>query len=240
MIFFRRKKEEKQLNCGAVIVAAGNSTRMGEDKILISLEEEPVIVHSIRALQLSPWISEIVVVTRQDLIVLVAQLCKDFGFDKVTKVVAGGASRLHSVRIGTLEFTSDPVLIAIHDGARPFVSLEVIETVVRKASECGAAAPSIALNDTIKQVKDGFVENTVDRETLRAVQTPQVFEADFLRAALQKALEDGAQVTDDCSVVERLGMRVALVQGDPFNIKLTTQADLILARGILQERLERL
>ena len=209
---------------------------MGEDKILIPLEEEPVIVHTVRALELAPQITEIVVVTRQDLIVPVAQLCQDYGFEKVRKVVAGGASRLHSVRIGTLELSRGLELIAIHDGARPFVPQDVIEQVIRKAGECGAAAPAVPINDTVKEVREGLVERTVDRTMLRAVQTPQVFDAGLIRAALQKALDDGAEVTDDCSVVERLGMRVALTPGDPFNLKLTTPEDLILARGILEGR----
>ena len=141
MALFRRTKKPAEPRCGAVVVAAGSSTRMGEDKILIPLEEEPVIVHTVRALELAPQITEIVVVTRQDLIVPVAQLCQDYGFEKVRKVVAGGASRLHSVRIGTLELSRDLELIAIHDGARPFVTQDVIEQVIRKAGECGAAAP---------------------------------------------------------------------------------------------------
>lgn len=236
MALFRRTKKPAEPRCGAVVVAAGNSTRMGEDKILIPLEEEPVIVHTVRALELAPQITEIVVVTRQDLIVPVAQLCQDYGFEKVRKVVAGGASRLHSVRIGTLELSRDLELIAIHDGARPFVTQDVIEQVIRKAGECGAAAPAVPINDTVKEVRDGLVERTVDRTMLRAVQTPQVFDAGLIRAALQKALDDGAEVTDDCSVVERLGMRVALTPGDPFNLKLTTPEDLILARGILEGR----
>lgn len=236
MAWFRRTKKPAEPRCGAVVVAAGSSTRMGEDKILIPLEEEPVIVHTVRALELAPQITEIVVVTRQDLIVPVAQLCQDYGFEKVRKVVAGGASRLHSVRIGTLELSRDLELIAIHDGARPFVTQDVIEQVIRKAGECGAAAPAVPINDTVKEVREGLVERTVDRTMLRAVQTPQVFDAGLIRAALQKALDDGAEVTDDCSVVERLGMRVALTPGDPFNLKLTTPEDLILARGILEGR----
>lgn len=236
MAWFRRTKKPAEPRCGAVVVAAGSSTRMGKDKILIPLEEEPVIVHTVRALELAPQITEIVVVTRQDLIVPVAQLCQDYGFEKVRKVVAGGASRLHSVRIGTLELSRGLELIAIHDGARPFVPQDVIEQVIRKAGECGAAAPAVPINDTVKEVREGLVERTVDRTMLRAVQTPQVFDAGLIRAALQKALDDGAEVTDDCSVVERLGMRVALTPGDPFNLKLTTPEDLILARGILEGR----
>lgn len=238
MFWFKRKKKRERPLCGAVVAAAGSAVRMGEDKLLLPLGKEPVIVHTARALELSPLIEEIVVVTRPDLIVPVAQLCKDHGFTKVTKVVAGGATRLESVRLGTLELTCDPELIAVHDGARPFVTGEVIEAAVRKAQEYGAAAPAVAVTDTVKRVdENGLTAGGVDRSALRAVQTPQVFEEGLLRAALQKALDDGAEVTDDCAAVERLGMKVALTPGDRLNIKLTTPEDLILAQGILEGRM---
>ena len=237
MFWFKRKKKQKRPLCGAVVAAAGNAVRMGEDKLLLPLGDEPVIVHTVRALESSPLIEEIVVVTRPDLIVPVAQLCKDYGFSKVTKVVAGGATRLESVRQGTLELTRNPELIAVHDGARPFVTQEVIEAAVRRAQEYGAAAPAVEVTDTVKRVDEsGLTAGSVDRASLRAVQTPQVFEEGLLRAALQKALDDGAEVTDDCTVVERLGMKVALTPGDRLNIKLTTPEDLILARSILEGR----
>lgn len=237
MFWFKRKKKRERALCGAVVAAAGNAVRMGEDKLLLLLGGEPVIVHTVRALESSPLIGEIVVVTRPDLIVPVAQLCKDYGFAKVTKVVAGGATRLESVRLGTLELTRDPELIAVHDGARPFVTPAVIEAAVLRAKEYGAAAPAVAVTDTVKRVDaDGLTAGSVDRESLRAVQTPQVFEEGLLRAALQKALDDGAEITDDCAAVERLGMKVALTPGDRLNIKLTTPEDLILAQAILEGR----
>ena len=126
-------------------------------------------------------------------------------------------------------------LIAIHDAARPFASEDLIRTVISKASVAGAAAPAIAVKDTIKVARGGLVEYTPDRATLFAVQTPQVFDAALIRAALQKALDDGAEVTDDCSAVERLGMKVTLTEGDERNIKLTTPNDMLLAEMMLQE-----
>ena len=124
-------------------------------------------------------------------------------------------------------------LIAVHDGARPFVTQEVLEEVIRKAAECGAAAPAVPVTDTVKRAKDGVVEETLDRETLFAIQTPQVFEASLLKAALQKAAEEGVALTDDCGAVERLGMRISLTRGDRANLKLTTPTDLDLGLGIL-------
>ena len=125
------------------------------------------------------------------------------------------------------------VPIAVHDGARPFVTQEVLEEVIRKAAECGAAAPAVPVTDTIKRAKAGVVEETLDRETLFAIQTPQVFEASLLKAALQKAAEEGVTLTDDCGAVERLGMRISLTRGDRANLKLTTPTDLDLGLGIL-------
>ena len=236
MSIFRKKKKTARPLCAAVIAAAGSSSRMGEDKIMLPLDEEPVIVHTIRALEQCALISELVVVTREALLVPVAQLCQDYGFTKVTKVIRGGASRGESVHLGVKEITCDPVLIAIHDGARPLVTPEVAEQAILKAKECGAAAPALPLKDTVKQVRDGLVERTVDRSDLYAVQTPQVFDADLIRAALQKALEDRVELTDDCSAVERLGMKVALTGGSEENFKLTTPGDLLLARAVLERR----
>lgn len=239
MLWFKRKKKQERPLCGAVVAAAGSAVRMGEDKLLLPLDGEPVIVHTVRALENSPLISEIVVVTRQELIVPVAQLCKDYGLEKVTKVVAGGATRLESVRLGTLELTGDPELIAIHDGARPFVTPEVIEAAILRAGEYGAAAPAVELTDTVKLVgPDGLTAGMADRSALRAVQTPQVFQEGLIRGALQKALDDGAELTDDCSAVERLGKVVFLVEGEEENLKITTPVDLILAEAILKAREE--
>ena len=189
----------------------------------------PVIAHTLKAFEPLPEVDEVVVVTREDLVPEIAGLCKVFDLHKVSKVVRGGSSRAESARIGTLEAKPDAQLIALHDAARPFVSEQVIREAILKAAETGAAAPAIPVKDTIKVVHDGLVEYTPDRATLFAVQTPQVFDASLIRAALQKALDDNAEVTDDCSAVERLGMKVSLTTGDERNFKLTTPADLALA-----------
>ena len=126
-------------------------------------------------------------------------------------------------------------LIAIHDAARPFASENLIRTVILKAAETGAAAPAVPVKDTVKVAHNGVVESTPDRATLFAVQTPQVFDADLIRAALQKAMDDGAEITDDCSAVERLGMKVSLTEGEERNFKLTTPADLALAELLTSE-----
>lgn len=234
-MFWRRKQKKRQEPCcSAVVVAAGSSTRMGMDKLMLPLDETPVIVYTLRAVQAAPSVGEIILVTREDLIVPMSQLCQDYAISKVTKVVRGGASRTQSVRLGTLEVSGDAQVIAIHDGARPFVSVEVIERAVAQAMETGAAAPAVPVKDTIKVAHDGVVESTPDRACLFAVQTPQVFESSLIKAALQKALDDGLELTDDCAAVERLGMKVALTRGDERNIKLTTPEDLAVAQAILE------
>ena len=230
---FRKKKTE--VRCSAVVLAAGSSNRMGQDKIMLQIQGIPVIVHTLRALEAVSEVEEIVVVTREDLIPEIAGLCKVFGIQKVAKVVSGGASRAESSYIGVREVKAEATVVAVHDAARPFASAEVIKAVILKAAETGAAAPAIPVKDTIKVAHNGLIDHTPDRSTLFAVQTPQVFDADLLRAALQKAIDDNAVITDDCSAVERVGMKVSLTNGDERTIKLTTPADLALAEVIASE-----
>ena len=220
--------------CGAVIVAAGSASRMGGiDKVMAPLNGEPMIARTVRAFQNCDAISEIVVVTRQDLILPITSLCS--GMDKVQAVVAGGSSRQESVHLGLNALSDKCKLAAIHDGARPLISWQVIDRVVRAANTYGAAAPAIPVKDTIKVVQGGVVKETPDRASLQAVQTPQVFDFDILRGALKKAKQDGAQVTDDCSAVERIGLTVKIVEGEERNLKVTTPLDLKIAQLLLEE-----
>lgn len=220
--------------CGAVIVAAGSASRMGGiDKVMAPLNGEPMIARTVRAFQNCDAISEIVVVTREDLILPITSLCAQM--DKVKAVVAGGSSRQESVHLGLNALSDKCKLAAIHDGARPLISWQVIDRVVRAAHTYGAAAPAIPVKDTIKVVQGGVVKETPDRASLQAVQTPQVFDFDILRGALKKAKQDGAQVTDDCSAVERIGLTVKIVEGEERNLKITTPLDLKIAQLLLEE-----
>lgn len=232
---FGREKEHR-IFCTAVVPAAGSSTRMGEDKLLLPLGEIPVILRSLRALEDSPYITEIILVARGERIVLLSQLCRDAALTKVTKVVVGGESRTDSVLAGLREADPRAELIAIHDGARPLVTAEIIAAAVEKAAERGAAAPAVPVKDTVKRAVDGVVTATPDRAELFAVQTPQVFEHGLILGALEKAKQDGAALTDDCAAVERIGMPVCLTEGSYENIKLTTPEDLAVAEAILERR----
>ena len=221
--------------CGAVIVAAGSASRMGGiDKVMAPLKGEPMILHTVRAFQECDAIAEIVVVTRPDLILPITKLTN--AFDKVTAVVSGGASRQESVALGMNALSEKCELAAIQDGARPLVTWQLIDRVVRAAHSHHAAIPVIPVKDTIKVCNSALVVSTPDRSTLRAVQTPQVFDYDLLRGALKQAEIDGAEVTDDCSAVERLGMSVRTVEGDERNLKVTTPIDLKFAEMLMGEQ----
>ena len=225
--------------CSAVVVAAGQSARMGgEDKIFKLLDGVPVLARTLLALEACPAIHEIVVVTRQETLVSASQLCQDFGISKATQVILGGETRVHSVFAGLSAISPKAELAAIHDGARPFVTPALIAAAAETAARCGAAAPAVPLCDTVKFVADGVFTHTPERDSLRAVQTPQVFQAPLIRGALQKALEENWPITDDCSAVERLGMSVHFVEGLWENIKLTTPSDFAMAEGILRWRQE--
>ncbi len=220
--------------CGAVIVSAGNASRMGGiDKVMAQLKGEPMIVRTVRTFQDCDAISEIVIVTRPDLILPITGLCR--GMEKVKAVVAGGKSRQESVNLGLNALSKKVKLAAIQDGARPLVTWQVIDRVVRAAHTHGAAIPAVPVKDTIKVGNGGVIQSTPDRATLFAAQTPQVFDFDLLRGALKKAEQDGAVVTDDASAVEHLGMAVKIVEGDERNIKVTTPMDLKIAELLLEE-----
>ncbi len=231
------KRKSSGLNCSVVVVAAGTASRMqGIDKVLAPLGDVPILVRTLQVFQDCPDVAEIVVVTREDLLVEIGKICKAYLLDKVSKIVVGGAERVLSVRAGLREVDREAQLIAIHDAARPFLTQQVLKEVLDQAAASGAAAPAVPVNDTIKRAENAIVQETVDRSTLWAIQTPQVFQADLIRAAVEKACTDGAQVTDDCSAVERLGMKVVLTAGDRQNIKVTTPFDLMLGETILTQR----
>lgn len=234
---FGREPEETWF-CSAIIVAAGAASRMeGIDKILCTLGGEPLLVYTLTPFLESELVDEIVIVTREDLMVPIGTLCSQRGFDKVKRIVKGGETRTESVQAGLKETAKEADIIAIHDGARPFVTQEIIEEAIETARARSAAAPAIPVKDTIKRAVDGIVTETPDRSQLFAVQTPQVFAAPLIRVGIAKALEEKVALTDDCAAVERLGCPVALTEGDEENIKITTPADLLHGEAILAARM---
>lgn len=237
-MFGKKKRSVREGFCTAVVAAAGSGSRMGQDKIIMDFNGRPVIYYTLKSLDDCPLISEIVVVTREDLIQTIGGICEKEKLNKVSKIIRGGETRQESVFLGLSELSSDTELVAVHDGARPFAPQDMIAEVIRKARDCGAAAPAVPVTDTVKIAEDGVVVETPDRSKLFFVQTPQVFQTDLLRAALQDAIENGIELTDDCSAVERIGMKVSLTQGSAENIKLTRPADLELAEILISRGIE--
>jgi len=236
--FLKKMREARRPRCAALVVAAGTSQRMGGvNKLLHPLEGVPVLVRTLASFQVAENVDEIIVAAREEDILEISELCRTYGLSKCTKIIRGGESRVHSALLAALEASPDMELLAVHDGARPLVTPELVDRVVAAAGRCGAAAPAVAVKDTVKSVReDGAVEETLVRERLRAVQTPQVFQSSLLKAALQSALETEAAVTDDASAVEHLGKVVFLVEGEEENLKITTPMDLILAEAIVKAR----
>lgn len=238
MKLFDWHREKKRAMCAAVIVAAGSATRMqGIDKITAMLRGEPVIVHTVRAFQAASCIDEIIVVAREDKVTEISDLLAGYDFNKVRTVIPGGDTRMASVVAGLMATSKGTVLAAVQDGARPLVTPKVIKETVDMALSYHAAAPALPVKDTIKIVgATGRVEHTPDRENLRAVQTPQVFDRDLLLAAWERARKEKLQYTDDCSAMEGLGVHVYLTEGSEENIKITTPLDLKIAELIMDGR----
>lgn len=226
--------------CSAVVAAAGSSSRMGGvNKLLLPLEGVPVLAWTLRALDEAHLVDEIVVAAREEDLLAIGDLCRTYGIAKPVKIVCGGETRAVSVLAAAMECREGGAFIAVHDGARPLVEPALIDSVIQLAFRTNAAAPAVAVKDTIKVAAEGKVVSTLDRETLRAIQTPQVFDAALLRASLQAAVDGGIPITDDCSAVERIGKEIYLTDGSYENIKITTPEDLALAAAILQRREEK-
>ncbi|MGM9553044.1 MAG: 2-C-methyl-D-erythritol 4-phosphate cytidylyltransferase [Faecousia sp.] len=220
--------------CTAVIVAAGSAQRMcGIDKMMTPLGGVPLLLRTVRALGASEKITDIIIVTRKELMQEARALCEQDA-QRICTVVAGGSSRAESVLRGLEAVPTE--LVAIHDGARPLVTVRVIEETIAAAAQYGAAAPAIPVHDTIKVAQNGIVAQTPERSTLFAVQTPQVFRTETIRTALQVALAKNLPLTDDCSAMEAAGYSVHLTAGEEENLKITVPSDLILAEAILKRR----
>lgn len=221
--------------CTAILVAAGDSSRMqGIDKVMEPVGGVPMLLRTAQAVAASVCIDALVIVTREDLLPRTEAMCSALA--KPVTVVSGGMSRAESVLCGLRAVPQETRLVAIHDGARPLVSVSVIDAAIRMAAATGAAAPAVALHDTVKVAHDGIVSYTPDRATLFAVQTPQVFDKGKILAALLDAMAQGLPLTDDCSAAEAAGMQVTLTDGSEENLKITTPTDLILAEAILKRR----
>lgn len=230
------RKIKREPFCSAVILASGSSSRAGKDKIFSDLCGMPALVYTLRAFERCACVREIILVVRQEKLEEAAALCERYAIEKVVKIICGGETRAHSALAGISEVSRKARLIAIHDGARPLVTDDLITEVVHSAYLYKAAAPALPVNDTLKSIKGSFMTRTLSREETVAVQTPQVFYADLIKAALTDAVARELPITDDCSAVELFGVKSRLIPGSEDNLKLTTPIDFIVAEAILEKR----
>ncbi|GHV33497.1 2-C-methyl-D-erythritol 4-phosphate cytidylyltransferase [Clostridia bacterium] len=239
MGLFSRKKNKVRVRpyTAAVISAAGSSSRMGgTDKLFAKLLGIPVIAHTLLAFERSDAISEIVIASSEQNILPIGDICREFDIKKVTHVLRGGATRMESVYTALLNVSGKAEYAAIHDGARPLVTTELIDSVAACAHKNGAAIPVVPLKDTIKLLKNGVAVSTPNRADYGAAQTPQVFQLGIIKGAMTRALEQKLELTDDASALERLGMRIQTVAGSLDNIKITTPEDLAVAEALYANR----
>ncbi|WLR50939.1 2-C-methyl-D-erythritol 4-phosphate cytidylyltransferase [Bacillus tianshenii] len=218
-----------------VIPAAGQGKRMqaGRNKQLIDLMGKPIIAHTLEVFQNDAWCRAIVLVVQPDELDAMQDIVSRFNITKVKHITPGGNERQQSVYEG-LKLLEGEDIVLIHDGARPFIPQEIIRQTVQRAEEVQAAIVAVPVKDTIKQAADGIVQNTVERSSLWAVQTPQAFRLPLIKKAHRLAEEEGYLGTDDASLVERLEHEVAIVSGTYENIKLTTPDDLMIAKAIIE------
>ena len=222
----------------AVIVAAGRSRRMGFDKILALLHGKPVLYWSIAAFQQCPEVQEIIVVTRDDAIAEVEQLVKDEKIDKVARIVPGGAERHLSVWNGLQVVRSQGCeYVAVHDGARPLVTPQLISDCLALAEKHGSACVAAPIPDTVKRSStEGMVTDSVDRQNLWAMQTPQIFSSGLILQAYASLMAHNELVTDEVSAIQKIGKRVALLKNEDYNFKITFPRDLPLAEQVMDIR----
>ena len=226
------------MRISVIIPAAGIGKRMGGaiPKQFLELNKKPLVCHTLDYFR---RFEELVLVTESERVEEVREdLVKQYDYPRTWKVVAGGKERQDSVRNGLNELNLDTEIVMIHDGVRPFIRGHYLDDVLRFAAEHGAAIVAAKMKDTVKRVdENGKIFQTEDRNFLWRAQTPQAFRYDVLKEAFAKADQDGFYGTDEASLVERIGHKVEVVEGDDSNIKITTPEDLALAEFLITKRL---
>ena len=234
MLFFKKKNNKPFV--AVVIVAAGSGSRMGTDipKQFIEISGKPILAYTLEKFQNCPLVDEIIIVTRSDSIVLCKDISDIYGISKVSVITEGGETRQQSVCKGIGQLSGKEGYVLIHDGARPMISLSTLEKCISATIEFGASAVGVPMKDTIKYTDDGkFITKTVDRSKLWLIQTPQAFEIKSIDECHKKAIADSFEATDDCMLAEHYGVKVALVEGEYENIKITSPQDLYIMEGLL-------
>ncbi len=223
----------------AVVPSAGSSRRMGpnSDKLFLSLKGRPLLAWTLGALSRPKFVDEIVLIVKKDAQKSAKKLVRDFGFDKVVRIIPGGKQRCDSVKNGLKAVSKDTDIVLIHDGARPFLKEKPIKDAIDAAKRFGAACLGVPVKPTIKKVTESsFIKETLKRDQVWEIQTPQAFKTDIITRAYKNLDDHREGATDDAYLVEKLGVRVKLVKGSYENIKITTPEDLIIAKAILDAR----
>jgi 2-C-methyl-D-erythritol 4-phosphate cytidylyltransferase len=221
-----------------IVVAAGDSRRMGFDKLFATIAGRAVIAHTIHAFERAGCIDEIIVVTREDRRAEIKTIVRNENFKKVRSIIPGGKHRQDSVRAGLGHLEPAAKYVAVHDAARPLITTEQIERVFEQCRMHAAASLAEPINDTLKYADtEFFVAGPVDRHQLYAMQTPQIFERQLIEDAYRAVYAENASVTDEASAVERLGRKVILVPNKDLNFKITYPRDLAVAEFVLMQRI---
>jgi len=226
----------------ALIVAAGRGVRMGSEtpKVLLKVGNRPLLAHTLRAFEQARAVDQIILVVAEDLLAWVAREAIDaHGIRKVRQIVPGGERRQDSVRLGLQAIQPECRLVAIHDGARPLITPELIDHVVAQGARHGAAALAVRPGDTVRRGEGETFQVTLDRNKLWLMQTPQVFSCDLILSAHRQAIERELEGTDDVALVEAMGHPVRVVEGHRDNIKVTTPEDLLFVEAVLSGRAKR-
>ena len=224
------------MNSG-IIVAGGKGERMGPDvdKAFLSLGAKPVLVYSLLAFEKCPDVDEVVLVVRKERVEAARCAVQMFGCKKVIKIISGGNQRQQSVANGLAEISEESEVVAVHDGARPCVTLGLISETIKLARQYGSGVAAVKITDTVKEVDKGMIiAQTIDRTKLWRVQTPQAFKVALLRKAFAMVKKKKIKITDEASSVELICDNVRLVQSSSSNIKITSADDLMLAAALMR------
>jgi len=220
-----------------VLPAAGSGKRMGagQNKLFLKLRSIPILIHTLRVFEQDSTCTEIWLAVKPEERETIQRMLEEFNITKVKGMPTGGAERQHSVN-ACVQASLGANLILVHDAARPFIEPNVIKELTNRAFETGAAIAGVKVKDTMKKVHNGIIEETVDRDQLWMIQTPQAFRYDILAKAQKQAEQDQFLGTDESMLVERLGYPVHIVESTYDNVKMTTQEDLLIGEAILQKR----
>ena len=237
---FNLKNNKKRPFVSVIIAAGGSSSRMnGYNKLLMTIDDKPVLAHTLTTFEYCDFIDEIILSAHEEHLVEYAQLAEKYNIKKLSKVVKGGSTRLQSVYNAAIETSRKAEYLLVHDAARPLITVKEIKTVLDCAIDHNAAAASHKVTDTVKKVDKGLSVETLNREELATVQTPQGGDRALLIAALKKAIEDeDGVVTDECSALERIGVKPYMAPCSVFNIKITYPEDVFLANAIYDRRIK--